>query len=151
MSNYITLRRTQKSKFGTTGEISYWHEGEKGADPETEFERFFGHREHLCYTLEPEYDEKKSKVMGSGKAIAPGLYPIRVEKSVAFSVPIIRLYEVPGRCGILIHPGNTTKDSRGCILPGTLSRGYQVVNSRRALKELISFIKQHNINSIQIV
>ena len=47
---------------------------------------------------------------------------------------------------ILIHSGNTTNDSRGCILVGLstgfLSDNFAVLKSRLAMKELLEYIKE---------
>ena len=43
---------------------------------------------------------------------------------------------VPGRTGILIHVGNTVKDTQGCILIGQQQGPGSVGNSRAALRQL---------------
>lgn len=40
-----------------------------------------------------------------------------------------RLIDVPGYSGILIHPGNTAKDTEGCIIPGKNDKVGYVSNS----------------------
>ncbi len=48
--------------------------------------------------------------------------------------------DVPGRTNMLIHAGNTVKDSKGCTLPGIsygeLEGEPAVLNSREALRRL---------------
>ena len=41
-----------------------------------------------------------------------------------------RLENVPGWSGVLIHPGNTAKDSEGCILVGKNDTAGMVTNSK---------------------
>lgn len=47
-----------------------------------------------------------------------------------------RLLNVPGFAGVLIHVGNTAKDSEGCILVGKNKVVGQVVESRDTFKKL---------------
>lgn len=50
-----------------------------------------------------------------------------------------RLLNVPAYSGILIHPGNTQKDSLGCILPGVNNVKGMVTDSYN------TFVKLYNI------
>ena len=52
-----------------------------------------------------------------------------------------RLLNVKGFEGILIHAGNTDKDSDGCLLVGLNKVKGQVVNSRETFKELYKLLK----------
>jgi hypothetical protein len=58
-------------------------------------------------------------------AIPPGLYDCRVTWSPRFKRHLPLLIDVPGYEGIRIHPGNTHKDSSGCILVG---ENFQIVS-----------------------
>ena len=80
---------------------------------------------------------KKMKVPGQ-TAIPRGQYEITLMATVTFKdrawakkygglVPV--LHKVKGFDGILIHPGNTPADTRGCILPGQNTVVGQVTNS----------------------
>lgn len=49
------------------------------------------------------------------------------------------LLGVPGFSGVMIHPGNTPTDTRGCILPGVLQgdkRG-RIYDSQKAYRDLM--------------
>lgn len=63
-----------------------------------------------CYILEPQ------------KPIPAGRYEIRLTHSPKFGRTMPILCEVPGHSGIRIHTGNTAKDTKCCLLPGS-SRG----------------------------
>ena len=52
-----------------------------------------------------------------------------------------RLLNVKGFEGILIHAGNSSKDSAGCLLVGVNRVKGQVLNSRDTFKELYKLLK----------
>lgn len=54
-----------------------------------------------------------------------------------------RLVGVPGYDGVLIHIGNTTQDTDGCILVGQNKVKGQVINSTNTFKELYQTLKMH--------
>lgn len=55
-----------------------------------------------------------------------------------------RLLNVKGFDGILIHAGNTDKDTLGCILVGTNNVKGQVTNSRAAFLKLYKILKSYS-------
>ncbi len=82
---------------------------------------------HVCYTMEDEY--RKVKVPGETR-IPAGKYKIKLKTDSSKNGKYLKLFgkmhkgmlwlqDVPGFLGILIHIGNTEKDSEGCILVGT--------------------------------
>lgn len=52
-----------------------------------------------------------------------------------------RLEDVPCFSGVLIHCGNTAKDTEGCILTGENKAVGQVLNSLEAFKRLYALLK----------
>ena len=52
-----------------------------------------------------------------------------------------RLLNVKGFEGILIHAGNTDKDTEGCLLVGLNKVKGQVINSRETFRELYKLLK----------
>lgn len=77
--------------------------------------------ERFCNTLEPSLGlTDKDCKYGRGACIAPGTYSIDFHYSSKFKRYMMTLCGVPHRSGILIHAGNTAKDTVGCILVGKL-------------------------------
>ncbi len=94
---------------------------------------------HFCYILE-DVDRKvenDSALKVHGKTAIPrGRYQIVVTLSNRFKVKLPLLVNVPGFEGIRIHPGNTSEDTEGCLLPGLSHQLNMVVESRRAFNAL---------------
>ena len=61
-----------------------------------------------------------------------------------------RLLYVKGFDGILIHAGNTDKDSSGCLLVGQNKVKGQVINSRETFKALYKLLKDRRIKGEKI-
>lgn len=84
------------------------------------------------YTLERPWLNNKRNI----SCIPEGKYPIYTFKHNRHG-EVIGLRNVPNRSEILIHPGNSIDDTEGCILPGlNCGRGI-VLNSKRALREIV--------------
>lgn len=62
-------------------------------------------------------------------AIPTGTYEVIVNKSPRFGRMLPRILNVPGFDGILIHRGNTDKDTSGCVLVGENKVVGKVINS----------------------
>jgi hypothetical protein len=74
---------------------------------------------HICNSLE-----------NTLKAIPKGMYVLEPHALAKFDGKIFpELIDVPHREGIFIHPGNTFKDTTGCILPGINSATGEVRQS----------------------
>lgn len=114
---------------------------------------------YICDTLEPANRGLKcgdpvslaKKVKGS-TAIPYGSYGVRLSYSPRFSsrsvykslgglLPL--LVDVPAFSGVLVHIGNTYKDTAGCILVG-IRRGRALYNSTYCFRELMGgfFLKK---------
>lgn len=88
-------------------------------------------------TLEPPWQDNEKKV----SCIPIGKYLVFPRSSEKFGQHYL-LNNVPGRDLILIHPGNTPKDTEGCILVGkdfiaARASDLTIVNSRAALNSLL--------------
>ena len=91
---------------------------------------------YFCDTLEDKnrdvnkngkFDNGETKVYGE-TCIPFGTYKIVVNMSSKFKRELPRLLDVPSFEGILIHRGNTAKDSAGCILVGENKAAGKVLN-----------------------
>jgi hypothetical protein len=88
-----------------------------------------------CYTLERALTDPEHP------AIPIGIYTCYPFDSPHFKMKVLRLVNVPERTDIEVHAGNTTADSKGCILVGKQKAGPGVLMySRDALRELITLV-----------
>lgn len=91
------------------------------------------------FTLEPK--ARAEKIEGV-TAIPVGTYPLVIDFSAHFMKYLPHVLNVPGFTGVRIHPGNTDKDTAGCILLGTTWNGGDFIGeSREAFKEIFAKIK----------
>lgn len=67
-----------------------------------------------CLTLELPWRDNAEDV----SCIPAGTYKVKVTYSNKFKRDLPELLGVPGRSKVRIHPGNTTRDTQGCILVG---------------------------------
>lgn len=96
----------------------------------------------VCYTLE-DFDRLslgQPKVYGE-TAIPQGAYKMIINMSNRFKVSLPLLLNVPGFEGVRIHPGNTDKDTHGCILVGMTKNTDYVGSSKIAMKILMDKLK----------
>ena len=96
-----------------------------------------------CYTLE----DSAANGYGKGCAIPPGRYRVTWEPSPRLKRDTLRIHDVTGRAGILIHAGNTSADCEGCVLVGRKRINENTIGeSRLALealeKTVVSNIKE---------
>lgn len=109
---------------------------------------------YFCDTLEDTVrDLPEEKKIYSQTAIPAGTYKITLNIiSPKYSLRksydwcggrLPRLLNVPFFDGILIHAGNTAKDSAGCILVGENKEKGKVLNSMATLKRLYKVLKDH--------
>lgn len=87
------------------------------------------------------FDCGEFKIKGH-TAIPYGEYEIIVNYSPRFKRELPRLLNVPHFDGILIHRGNTHKDSSGCVLVGENKKKGMVINSTKYELELTKILKE---------
>ena len=98
---------------------------------------------YFCDTLEDKVRDlvNEAKVMHE-TAIPSGTYNVIVNLSPKFGRDLPRLENVPYFTGILIHRGNTDKDTSGCILVGENKVKGKVINSTGYEIELVKRCKE---------
>lgn len=96
---------------------------------------------YFCDTLE-DVVRKGPKVMHE-TAIPAGTYEVILNMSPRFKKVLPRLLNVPEFDGILIHAGNTSKDTSGCILVGQNKEVGKVINSQATMAKLMPILQAH--------
>lgn len=82
----------------------------------------------------------EDKIYGE-TAILAGTYNADIYFSKKFGYKVIRLFDVPYFSGILIHRGNTAKDSLGCIICGFNDKKGWVSRPTIAMNKLIEAVE----------
>lgn len=99
-----------------------------------------------CYVLE-DVVRQGAKVFGE-TAIPQGTYEVIITQSPRFKRLLPLLVKVPGYEGVRIHPGNTAKDTEGCLLVGTGHQANMVTDSKTAFNKL--FAKLEKADKIEL-
>lgn len=102
--------------------------------------------------------EIKSKKIQDQTAIPTGVFKVSLHEislrfknrpwAIKYDGKIPRLIDVPGFDGALIHPGNTSSDTSGCILVGQNKIKGKVVNSVSTFDKLMNELLIDNDNIV---
>jgi hypothetical protein len=106
----LTLKRTHENEFGTHGQFQVTDE-------------------IICFTLEPLWKNNKRDV----SCIPAGTYKMTRHDSPNHG-DVFKIHNVPKRGDILVHPGNTIKDTLGCALPGLERETKEVPEGLKSVK-----------------
>lgn len=126
--------------------------------------RLYINNNYFCDTLEDRCrDLSKEKKIYSQTAIPKGVYKLVISYSPRFKRLLPLLLDVPFFEGIRIHAGNSSKDTSGCILVGTVNEVPEeqrdsvkdvekdwISNSKSTEKLFIQTISQYNEFEIEI-
>ena len=98
----------------------------------------------VCYALELPWNGNAVNT----SCIPDGKYPC-VRSFSQRHGHVINVNSVPGRSNILIHPGNTTGDTKGCILPGLDVHSDIVFFSGKAMGRLLTWLPSEFILNVR--
>jgi hypothetical protein len=128
----ILVRRYKKETY-TIGQLSYIG--------------LSGKNMPLCNTCEDKVRNIPTEPKVPGEtAIPAGRYKVTLQYSPHFKRELPYLHDVPYFEGILIHAGNSAKDSKGCILVGENKVKGGVVNSRFWEAKITEMIREEEEN-----
>lgn len=104
-------------------------------------------------TLQHAYlDESREENIYQPK-VPRGMYPcVRGEHLLHGSSEPFETFEITGvkdHTGILFHPGNTERDSEGCVLLGMSRVGDSILDSKIAFRQFMSQLE--GLNNFQLV
>ena len=104
----------------------------------------------ICDTMEPRRRDlsREKKVKGS-TAIPSGTYEIKFSPSAKFNRMMPYLVNVPLFEGIMFHPGNTLKDTAGCILVGERCNN-GLTRSKHHFEQLMQLLNEHKDEGLWI-
>ncbi len=110
--------------------------------------------EYFCHTLED--TDRKLETNPTGKvygetAIPRGKYVVVVDFSHRFKMDMPHVLGVPLFDGIRIHPGNTDKDTHGCILVGDIRTHNGIGQSRVAWARLMARLRGEKNITLEIL
>ena len=112
--------------------------------------KLFLNGEEFCDTLELPWKENKRSI----SCIPAGEYDARLRlprESATREYVHLLIKDVPNRDYILVHIGNTTKDTKGCILVGQSRKQHFVGNSTLAMELLIKEIINLGGENIKLI
>jgi hypothetical protein len=97
-------------------------------EPEYTLGKLYVDGVYQCFVLEDTLREVKIQ---DETAIPAGNYRVIISVSPRFGKEYPRLLDVPGFDGVLIHSGNNSKDTSGCLLVGTNWDGTDTITGSR--------------------
>ena len=102
------------------------------------------------FTLEPGGPDTTAR--GMNKRVPVGIYDASIRYSPKYRCKTPHIYnlQVPKDRYILMHVGNTSSDTTGCILIGETVTKNSVLNSRKAFNTLMNNLKDNDFE-VEIV
>jgi len=103
---------------------------------------------YFCETLE---DVPRKVKIANKTCIPTGIYKVILNFSNRFQKIMPLLLNVPGFDVIMIHPGNTSANTSGCILVGKNTKKGELTESRITYNALLEKMKQADEIWIEVV
>ena len=100
---------------------------------------------YFCDTLEDAVRPYGVKIYGE-TAIPEGEYKFIISYSPKMKINAPLLLDVPAFNGVMIHPGNSSLDTMGCILVGENKVKGRLVNSRDTFIRLMNLLRAYKQN-----
>ena len=111
--------------------------------------RFYIDGIYHCFSLE-DVVRQGAKIDGQ-TAIPVGTYNVIIDVSTRFGKQLPHVLDVPNFTGIRIHPGNTSKDTEGCILLGyTWEGGDKISLSKAAFNNFFAKLQEAKTATLTI-
>ena len=142
----LTLKRIYKGEKYTIGKL--YIDGEYFCDT---IEDVIRPLPLLCPDTPHDKSCKCKEKIYAETAIPCGTYRLALSYSPKFKRNLPRLYDVPHFLGILIHSGNTEKDSAGCIIVGKNKVKGKVIDSKITMEALMKRLENQKNITIEIV
>lgn len=134
----LILKRMHKGEGFTEGKL-IWMDGDSPTP--------------LCDTLEPQWRDLRNgeaKVMGK-TAVPEGRYRIVLYYSPTFKRTMPYLCDVPDFSKVMIHPGNSSADTKGCILLGKKTISGWVSHSRMTFDTVFKMMEIDTTGNISLL
>lgn len=101
-----------------------------------------------CFSLELPWKENRVNT----SCIPIGRYKCSMVQSTKFG-NVLLVHDVPGRSGILFHPGNDPADTQGCVLVGSrldLQASLPLLNSKQTFNRFLNKISSEEEHELII-
>lgn len=108
----------------------------------------------FCWTLEHAYPDTSDATKFHAKIPVGTYYCMRGMHQLAGAKEPFETFEiigVPGHSGLLFHPGNTNRDSEGCVLLGDKIQNYMLLDSRNTFERFMKLKAGTNNFKLEVI
>ncbi len=113
--------------------------------------KFLSDEFFFCDTIEPPVRPAEEFIRGN-TAVPAATYSLALTQSPKFNRLLPLLVNVPNMSGIRIHRGNSSADTRGCILPGRYIGHGRLAESTPREQDLVRLMQESSLpSSLEII